>query len=49
MAMCLKYALPIIWQHALYAPSGVEMCARLEWVWVRDNNTVKWLRLRAAI
>jgi len=31
----------------LFAPLGVDMCAELEQIRVRDNNTVK--RLRAAI
>jgi len=45
--MYLINALHPKWQHALYAPLRVEICAGLEQVSVRDINNVK--RIRAAI
>jgi len=44
MAMCLSNVLRLYWQHALYAPLGVEMCAVSKQVLVRDNNIVKRVR-----
>jgi len=43
MGICLINALCISWQHALYAPLGVEMCAGWKQVRVGDNNTIQRL------
>ena len=46
MGMCLSNSAPIMTVHVVCS-LGVEICAGLEQVWVRDNNTVK--RVRAVI
>jgi len=44
MAVCFSNALHLLWQHVLYAPVGVEICAGLKDIRVRDNNIVQRFR-----
>jgi hypothetical protein len=39
----MVFAYKVEWQHVLYVPLGVEVCAGLKQVQVRDNNAVKRL------